>query len=72
MRTSFHEQQAEQFLDYYRRQVGPWHEAFAFWADSKDFWPSDRLAIRSIVVAELLADGTLSSVDINELPEEAA
>lgn len=64
--------QAEKFLTAYRLRPGSFDEVFAFWADSKDFWLEDRLAIRRIVVAELLARGELSSVGLEYLPEEVS
>jgi hypothetical protein len=66
------EVQATRFLGWYRKGSGPWDEAFVRWAESKEFGPADLMGIRSIVVAAFLADGTLSSAEIYELPEEAA
>lgn len=41
--------QAEQFRQWYEKQPGrEWEDAFAHWADSKDFASWDRLAIRAL------------------------
>jgi hypothetical protein len=62
------EPQAEQFVSYYQKGFHrTFEEAFEFWADSKDFWPRDRLAIR-IEVFRLLG----FTADDDQRQEEAA
>lgn len=46
MTAEQHEQQARQFAGWHGKRGGDWLESFAVWAESKDFAPSDLLAIR--------------------------
>lgn len=43
--TQFIDDQAEAFLDFWPRAGLPFDQAFRWWAESKDFEPTDRRAI---------------------------
>ncbi len=50
--------QAEQFRQWYAKQPGrEWEDAFSQWADSKDWMPWDRLAIRALASRRPAAGG---------------
>lgn len=70
--TEWHEHQATQFLAWHRKRGGAWDDDFGAWAASKDLGPADRMAIRSIVLAELVAEADAVVTDPALLPDRRA
>lgn len=62
MRPEHHEQQASAFTQWHSKRGGSWEDSFSAWADSKDFSPRDRLAIRTII-ADIMTSTTAVVTD---------